>query len=813
MIQDLRYAFRMLLKSPGFTAVVVLTLALGIGANAALFSIVNGVLLNPLPFPEPDQLVGIHQSKPNFERGAIPYPNFLDMQRENQTLQSMAIYRSGGFTLIGQGEAERVNARMISADYFKVYGITLAVGRTFTANDDRRGAELAALISEPLWARKFNSSADIIGKSITLDDKGYRVVGVIPSSFILLGNTDVYVPIGAWDAPSLQNRGAAMGIHGIGRLKPGITFDQAQADLSRVMENLAAAYPATNKGHGAKLIRLKEQLVGNVQPVLLMLLGAVGFVLLIACVNVSNLMLARSTGRTREFAIRIALGAGRWRLLRQSLTESTLLSLVGGTAGLVMAAWATKAALMTLPSALPRAAEVGLDARVLLFTVGVSVLTGVLSGLAPALRTSRGRFNETLKESGRGTSSARARAQGLFVAVEMALALVLLIGAGLLIRSLNALWKVDPGFRAENLVTFGVTFAPSMRSASGNATRAALRDLSEKLRTTPGVSAASLADGAAPLITEDDRYFWVEGEPKPESNIDMHMALFYVVEPGYLQALGLQLKSGRFFTDQDNERSSRVVVVDEMLARQRFGSENPLGKRINLADDQGFYEIIGVVGHVKQWSFDSDHTQSLQAQLYLPFRGLIDDDISGTSGVGVVVRADERSGSPGPAFFGSIRNAVQRHNSQNVISNAKTMNEVIADSLAQRRFSMILLGSFAAGALLLATLGIYGVISYLVGQRTHELGIRVALGAKRIDILRLVLGHGMKMTIAGIGIGLMAAFGLTRLIKTMLFGVSPADPVTFIAISGLLALVAFLACYIPARRATKVDPLVALRYE
>jgi len=812
MFQDFRYAIRMLLKNPGFTAVVVLTLALGIGANAALFSVVNGVLLNPLPFPEPNQLVGIHQSKPNFETGAIPYPNFLDMQKENQTLQSIAIYRGSGFTLIGHGETERVNARMISADYFKVYGITPALGRTFTPNDDKRGAELVTLISEPLWRRKFNSAADIIEKSVTLDDKSYKVVGVIPSSFILLGTTDVYVTIGAWDARPLQSRSAALGLHGIGRLKPGVTFDQAQADLSRVMENLALAYPTTNKGHGAKLIRLKEQLVGDVEPVLLMLLGAVGFVLLIACVNVSNLMLARSTGRTREFAIRTALGAGRWRLLRQSLIESTLLSLVGGAAGLVIAAWATKAALKTLPSALPRAAEVGLDARVLLFTIAVSVLTAVLSGLAPALRTSHGRFNETLKESGRGASSVRARAQGLFVAVEMALALVLLIGAGLLIRSLNSLWKVDPGFRPDNLVTLGVNFAPSMRSAEANTTRAALRDLSDKLASIPGVSAASLVDGATPLISENDRYFWVKGESKPISTSDMHMALFYEVEPGYLKALGLQLKNGRFFTNEDNERSARVVVVDEMLARQRFGTENPLGKRINLDDDQGFYEIIGVVGHVKQWGIDSDHTQSLQAQLYLPFRGLTDDEIS-TDGVGVVVRADERSGPPGPAFFGSIRNAIRSHNSQNVISNAQTMNEVIADSLAQRRFSMIVLGSFAAAALLLATLGIYGVVSYLVGQRTHELGIRVALGAKRADILRLVLGHGMKMTIAGIGIGLLAAFGLTRLIKTMLFGVGAADPVTFIAISVLLAVVAFLACYIPARRATKVDPLVALRYE
>ena len=812
MFQDLRNAIRMLLKNPGFTAVVVVTLALGIGANAALFSVVNGVLLNPLPFPQPEQLITIDQSKPNFERGAIPYPNFVDMQRENRTLSSVAISRNTSFTLLGQGEAERVNARMISADYFKVYDIKPSLGRTFTQEDDRRGSELVALISERLWTGKFSSATDVIGKAITLDDKSYRVVGVIPNSFIFLGINDVYVSIGAWDAPLLQNRGAAMGIHGIGRLKPGVSFDQAQADFTRIMNQLAEAYPATNKGNGAKLTPLKPALVGDVQSVLFLLLGAVGFVLLIACVNVSNLMLARSKGRAREFAIRAALGAARWRLLRQSLVESLLLSLCGGIAGLFIAVWATQAALKALPSALPRAQEVGLDTRVLLFTFAVSVLTGILAGFFPALKASRWSFNETLKEGGRGASSARGRAQGLFVAGEMALALVLLIGAGLLLRSLNVLWRVDPGFRPDNVLTFGVTFAPSMRKATAEATRASLRDLSDKLTAMPGVKAGSLSLGATPMLNEDDRFFWVDGQPKPLSQDDMYMALFYVVEPGYLDALGLKLQSGRFFTDQDTEKSTRVMVVDDMLAHQRFGNENPIGRRIHLDDDQGPYEIIGVVGHVKQWGLDSDQTQSLQAQFYLPYRAQADNEIAGTGGVDVVVRADD-SGGTGPAFFGSLRNAVQSHSNQNVIANAKTMNEVISNSLSERRFSMMILSAFAAAALLMASLGIYGVISYLVGQRTHELGIRLSLGATRWDILRLVLGDGMKMTVAGVAIGLFAAFGLTRLMTKMLFGVSATDPATFVLISVLLMFVALLACYIPARRATKVDPLEALRIE
>ena len=807
MFHDMRYALRMLLKKPGFTIVVVLTLALGIGANAAIFSVVKGVLLNPLPYPDPDQLVTIHQSKPNFETGAIPYLNFVDMQRENQTFSSMAISRGAGFTLIGAGEAERVTARMVSADFFTVYGIKPALGRNFSAEDDRKGADPVAIISDRLWSRKFNSAADLVERSITLDDRSYRVIGILPGTYSA-STADIYVPLGAWGSPALQNRGAALGIHGIGRIKPGITFAQAQADLDRVMRSLAEAYPANNKGHGAKIIQLKQRLVGDVEPILLMLFAAVGLVLLIACVNVSNLMLARATGRTREFAIRAALGAGRWRLLRQSLIESTILALIGGAAGLMIAAWATTAAVKSLPTALPRQEEIQLDLRVLLFTVGLSLLTGIISGVVPAFRASRARFNETLKESGRGASTTRARAQGIFVVAEMAMALVLLISAGLLIRSLNTLWNVDPGFNPDKVMSFGVTFPPSMRSSSADASRAYLRDLNRRLSETPGVSAVSMSAAAAPMISEDDRYFWVDGEPTPASNSDMHMALFYVVEPGYLPALDIKLKRGRFFTDQDDERAPRVIVIDEMLAQQRFPNQDPIGRRLHL-DDQGPYEIVGVVGHVKQWGLDSDE-QNLQAQMYLPFRAAPDQQVEGTGGMSVVLRASD---SIGPSFFTSIRDAVRQQNGQNVISNAQTMNEVIADSLAQRRFAMIVLGAFAAAALLLASLGIYGVISYLVGQRTHEIGIRVALGATRRQILTLVLGHGLKMTLAGVAVGLVAAFGLTRLMRTMLYGVGATDPATFAIIAVLLTFVALLACYLPARRATKVDPLVALRNE
>ncbi|MGH9971401.1 MAG: ADOP family duplicated permease [Pyrinomonadaceae bacterium] len=808
--QDLRYGARALLRNPGFTAVVVATLALGIGANTALFSVVNGVLLNPLPYPEPDQLVTLHQSKPNFETGAMPYPNFRDLQQENRTFSAMAISRGFGFSMIGAGEAERVSARLITADFFSVLGIKPALGRTFAPGEDEKGANPVVLISADLWQRKFNSAPDVLDKGITLDDKSYSIVGVIPATFTLLRNVDVYVPIGQWNSPALRSRAAALGLHGIGRLKPGVTIEQAQADLNRVMRDLAAAYPETNRGNGAKLIGLKEGMVRDIRSILWMLLGAVGFVLLIACVNVSNLLLARSTGRTREFAIRAALGAGRRRLLRQSLTESLLLALTGGALGLVIAGVGTQVALRLLPTTLPRALEVGLNVRVLLFTLAISLFAGILAGLAPALRTSQWRLSETLKESGRGASSGRARAQGIFVAVEMALAFVLLIGAGLMIRSIAALWNVDLGFRPDNVLTFGLTLPPSMQNASPNAVRTSLRELSDKLNSTPGVQAVSFSSGAVPLQSEDDLFFWLEGQPKPASQSEMSMALVYRVEPGYLTTMGIPLKRGRFFTDQDDERSQPVVVIDEVFARKHFGNANPIGQRIRQ-DGQDPQQIVGVVQHVEQWDLGSGDKFELQAQLYEPFRQLGDNSLP--AGVGVLIRANGVSGEVGAALFDSIRHVVQTQNSQNVIFRPETMNEVIAGTLAERRFSMILLEAFALVALLLASVGLYGVISYLVGQRTQELGIRIALGAQRKNVLRLVLVQGMKMALTGVALGLVAAFGLTRLLANMVYGVSTTDPGTFAVISFLLTAIALLACAIPARRATKVDPLLALRAE
>ena len=530
-----------------------------------------------------------------------------------------------------------------------------------------------------------------------------------------------------------------------------------------------------------------------------------GFVLLIACVNVANLLLARSTGRAHEFAIRAALGAGQGRIVRQLLTESMLLAVIGGGLGVLLAAAGTRAALGVLPTTLLRATDVVVDGRVLLFAGSISLLAGICFGLVPALKTRKPGVHETLKEGGRGGSGARHRAQGALVAAEMALALVLLIGAGLMVRTLAALWNVNPGFEANKVMTFGFSLPPSMRNASPEAIRAKLREVHDKFQAAPGVQGVAFSWGATPLQGDDEWLFWIDGQPKPASESEMNWAIDYVVDYDYLRIMGIPLKSGRFFTAQDDEHAARVAVVDEVLANQFFAGQSAIGKRLHLSGGE-ILEIVGVVGHVKQWGLDTDDKETLRAQLYTPFMQLPAKGIGG--GAGVVVRSDQPA-----AVFQSIRQANNQMSSEQVVFGAQTMSEVIASSLAERRFSMILFGIFAGLALLLASIGIYGVVSYLAGQRTHEIGIRMALGAKQTDVLRMVLGAGMKMTVIGIFIGLLAALGLTRLMANLLFGVSATDPLTFVGVGTILAIVALAACHVPARRATRVDPVVALRYE
>jgi predicted permease len=816
LLQDLRYAARMLAKSPGFTIVAVLTLALAIGANTALFSVVNGVLLNPLPYPQPDQLVTIHESKPNFNTGSISYPNFLDWQKDNQTLSAMAVSRRSSFSLTGLGEAEQIRAQFVTSDFFLILGVKPISGRVFARADDLRGAAPVAMISEGFWKRKFGSATDVVGKTLNLDGRGYTIVGVMPSDFdLLLGSfspSEIYVPVVQWSNNLLFNRGAGLGFHGIGRMKPGVTIEQVRADFAEVTGNLASAYPDSDKGVGAAFFSFRRSMVGRVEPFLLMLLGAVGFVLLIACVNIANLLLARSTGRAREFAVRAALGAGKRRLIRQLLTESILLALVGGALGLLLANWGTRAALGALPAALPRAAEVGIDLRVLLFTAAIAILAGILFGLAPATRISRTNLQGSLKEGGRGASGSRTGAQGVLVVVETALALVLLIGAGLMVRSLVRLWEVDPGFNPNNLFTFGLSLPPSMWKASPTAIRAAFRDVDATLASTPGVQAVSMSWGAFPMDGDDEWLFWMEDQPKPTNQNDMKWTLEYVVDPGYLNAMETQLHGGRFFTARDDEHSPPVVLVDDVFVRQYFPNENPVGKRLFLNSLEGNQqaEIIGVVGHVKQWGLDTDDTEKLRAQLYFPFMQLPDSVMAGApTGMRVVLRS--RGSAPG--IMEAVRRSLEEMNSEQVIYGVQTMEEIISSSIANRWFSLILLGSFAGLALLLSSIGIYGVVSYLVGQQTREIGIRMALGAQRKDVLRLILGNGARMALLGVGIGVAAALGLTRLMAGLLYGVSAADPITFALVALVLILVALAACYIPARRAMRIDPLVALRYE
>jgi len=775
-------------------------------------------LLNPLPFPQPGELVAVHESKANFAQGSISYPNFRDWQRDNKTLAALAIAHQRRFTLTGMGDAERTPGDYVSSDFFSILGVKPVLGRLFAPGEDEIGRSPLVIISAGLWERKFGSSPNALGKTLALDGRSFTIIGVIPVDFDLsFGNFDagdVYVPIGQWQQPALNNRSAGLGLHGIARLKPGVTLAQAQADMNGVTDRLAAAYPQADHGIRANLVSLRDYLVGQVQPLLLVLLGAVGFVLLIACVNVANLLLARSSARAQEFAVRSALGASRMRIVRQLLTESTMLALAGGLLGLALANWGTRAAIKLVPVALPRASHIHLSLSVLGFTLLVSLAVGILFGLLPAWKASRQSLHETLKEGGRGVSGTRHRTQDLLVVFETAMALVLLAGAGLMIRSMMALSSVDPGFDPNGVTTFSLAAPPSMTTASPDAVRAYYREVDRHIRQVPGVHCVSMMNGSLPMTgSDDERLFWLDNEPKPASTNDMHWALDYIVEPDYLKMMSIPLVRGRFFSDADNQHAPTVVVIDQEFARKYFASEDPVGKHINLDGYSQQATVIGVAGHVMQWGLDNDASFPLHAQIYLPFLQMSDGDMSFQDGLGtdVVIRSSGDSTST----LSDIQRALRQMNQQQVVYLASTMNQLIADSLAARRFSMILLGFFAGLALLLASVGMYGVISYLVSQRTQEIGIRMALGADRGHVLRWVLKQGGRLALIGVGAGLAAALGLTQIMarSSMLYGVQAYDPWTLIGVTALLVTVALAACYIPARRAMHIDPMRALRME
>jgi len=810
LVADLRYAVRLLLQSPAFTAIAVLTLALGIGANTALFSVVNGVLLNPLAYPHSDQLVAIYERIAGLDSAPIEYPNFQDWQRDSHSFASMAAYRNEDYNFIGNGEGERLSGYMISAGFFNTLGVAPVLGRTFRVDDDQIGAAPVVVLSGGFWKRKFGSSPDVIGKPITLNGTAYTIVGVIPDTFNFYGNMrDVYTPIGQWRDPSFRDRRISVSARAFGRLKPGVTLAQAQAEMDEIARNLAAAYPEADAGHNIKLVAMKEDQVGNVEPLLFVLLAAVGFLMLIACANVANLLLARSVARSREFAIRSALGASQARMIRQLLTESVLLSAVGGGLGLVLAYGGLKTLLKGLPAALPRATEVSLDPKVLLFTLVLSLLTGVIFGLAPALKATRTNLQEVMKQSGRGASGFRHRLQGTFVAVEMALALVLLVGAGLMVRTLGALWRVNPGFNPNHAITFTLAF-PATSNTTSAETRARLRNFDDRMLSIPGVQAVSVTLGSRPMIHDSSLPFWIEGEPKPAHDSEMPAATFFLVESGFRQAMGITLLRGRFVSEQDNENTPIVVDIDENFARTYFPGQDPIGKHVNFTEFNVQAEIVGVVGHVKQYALDADPPGSIQAQFFYPFMQIPEKIMPLVAkSVAVVLRTH---GDP-TAIMGQVRDTVREIDPRDVVYNVQTMDDVVATSYAARRLTMILLTGFAALALILACVGIYGVISYLVGQRTQEIGIRMALGAQRRDILVLVLGEGTKMALIGAVVGTVSSLVLTRLMAKQLFGVSAHDPFTYTGVAFVLMLVAIAACYVPARRAVRVDPMKSLRCE
>lgn len=813
LMQDVRHGIRLLIKNPGFTAIAVLTLALGIGANTALFSVVNGVLLNPLPYPNPSQLVAVAEKFPPFPEASISYPNFLDWVRMNHTFEALAAYRHTNFNLADSGEAQRLNAVQVSATFFPLLGVKPVIGRTFSREDDRHGAAPVVMLAGKYWKSKFGASPEILGKTLDLDGTGYTVIGVVPEDFYFCCESmnfqlgDVYVPIGSASGLWVTQRDFHPGIRSVGRMKSGVTFAQAVGDMDEVALNLAKAYPDSNRGAGVVLSPLRQRMVQDIRSTLLVLLASVGFVLLIACANVANLILARSSGRAREFAIRSVLGATQTRVIRQLLTESLLLAIAGGGLGLLFASWGTQGALAVLPHALPRASDIRIDPRVLLFTLVVSILTGALFGLAPSLKTSRPDLHETLKEGGRGGSAVRHRTQAVFVVFELAMAVVLLIGAGLSLRSLAGLWTQDRGYDPQNVLSFDVAFSPAVANEPPDQLRTLLQQFPQTIAQIPGVQAVSLTNASVPLTDDWEQHFWIAGTPEPQTLSEMPETLLYVVSRDYLRVMRIPLLRGRFFTSQDSKDSRRVAVIDDSFAREYFPNQDPIGRRLLMKDEDVPLEIIGVVGHTEQWPHDGKFSNSVKVQFYALAEQSPDAWLG--KGVGVIVRTQ----APNYPTVDAIRSAIVQMNSQQVAYRFRSMEQVIATSLTSRRFAMILLAVFSAVALSLASIGIYGVMSYVTAQRTREIGVRLALGAQRHDVLKLVFGEAARLTLAGVLTGLIAAAGLTWLIRGMLFGVSAIDPLTFAAVALLLSGVAFAACYIPARRAMRVDPIVALRYE
>lgn len=809
LLRDLLHGLRIWRKSPGVAAIAILTLTLGIGATTALFSVVNGVLLQPLPYPDSNELVAIFENRPGESHSPAAYLNFLDWQRLNRTFSTIAIYRNQDYNVSGLGEPLRVSGYMVSASFFPALGVHPILGRTFRPEDDHVGAAPVAMLGAGFWGREFGKS-DVIGKSLTLNGTLYTIVGVIPAGFQFYGqDRDVYTAIGQWDDPSFLDRRISVSARAVGRMRPSVNLPQAQADMDAVSKRLAEAYPAADKGAGITLIPLKEDMVGNVGPILATLLAAAGLLLLIACANVANLLLARSMSREREFAIRSALGGSGARLVRQLLTESVVIAAIGGALGVALAFAVVGPARKVLPAVLPRSQDIVVDGRVLCFAVAVTLLTAIVFGVAPALRGARANVEAALREGGRNSSRARHRVQKLLVAGEVALAVILLTGAGLMLRTLGALLRVDPGYNPNHAITFSLSL-PSSGATTPAETRARLRQFDDRMRAIPGVQAVSVTLGSRPMIHDSSLPFWIEGRPKPATDNDMPGAMFYLVEAGFQQAMGVTLRRGRFVSTEDNENAPLVIDIDDVFARLHFPNENPIGKRVNLTQFNVQAEIVGVVGHVEQWGPGGGGKGAIEAQFFYPFMQLPPKLMRlAAGGVAVVLRAE---GDPA-AVMKHVRGAVREMDPRQVIYGVQTMQGVLQGALAPRRLAWALMGIFAGLAVLLSAVGIYGVVSFAANQRRNEIGVRMALGAKPGDVMRLILAEGATLAIGGAAIGMTAAFLLTGFIADQLFRVAPHDPLTFAAAPAILAAAALLACCIPAWRAAQSDPVRALRFE
>ena len=801
-IQDVRYALRTSLKSPGFAFVALLTLALGIGANTAIFSVVNGVMLRPLPYRDADRLVVLWEKMKQTDTLDLAPDDFVEYRERMQSFEQFAASQNQGFTLTGGDEPLRLEGAEVSANLFTLLGVEPALGRGFLADEDKPGAERVVVLSHALWQRRFGGDPKVLNQTVTLNGESRTVVGVMPSTFqfpppLWRGNTteanrELWVPLAVDEMPGRNSHG----LLAIGRLKDGVSAEQARAEAETISRQRDEKTRASHDGIGANLLLLHEQVVRRVRPALLILLGAVGFVLLIACANVASLLLIRAAARQKEIAIRAALGAGRLRIVRQLLIESLLLALPGGALGLLLAEWGNSFLIKLGANSIPRSDQVGLDGRVLLFTLGVSLATGVLFGLVPALKASSPNLTDALKESGRSASGGTNRLRSALMVAEVALALVLLVGAGLLIKSFWQLQQVNPGFDVANLLLMETTL-PATKYADETQQTAFYRHALEKLSAMPGIASVALVNNPPLSGRRGVDAFAIEGRAEATGLSDTPLADYRSISPAYFQAMGIRVLEGRAFTAADDSNAPSVAIVNEATVRRYFSGENPVGKRIRIKNQ--WREIVGVVGDIRQSGLDEEAA----THMYLPYFQVPQGRM------GWVMRTTAEPLS----VVASVRSRIYEVDPDQPVYNLRTMERVLSESVSQRRLNMLLLGVFAATALLLALVGVYGLISNSVTQRTREIGIRMALGAQKGDVLRLIIKQGMMLTVTGIVVGLATALAVTRYLSSLLHEVNDKDPLTFATISLVVAIVALFACYLPARRATKVDPLIALRFE